>query len=637
MIKIYKTSSYSPVDFAADELKKYFRMMMPECGAIEIKYDPSAKDGFRLGLMQDFGLDVSDVEKTDLDDILYVDTDEQGGIIAGDNPRSVLLAVYECLRQNGCRWLFPGVDGEYIPMKDIVPVKLRYKPSCRCRSYCYEGAVIQQSMLDIIDISPKLGMNTYMMEQRETWHYDHYYKHLFNEKNRALEPISLTTRIQWKRACEAEIEKRGLMYHNVGHGWTSEPFKDDPDYMSYVALVDGKRELMRNTPVYTNICMSNPVARKKICDSAVDYSKHHTNTDYLHVWLADLKNNHCECEECVKKTPADWYIILLNEMDEAYTKAGLDNHLVFISYVETIWAPETEKLKNPDRFTMLFAPISRNYSVTLPPLSPDFKLKPYVRNKITMPETLTENLEYLKKWKEIYSGLIIAFEYHFWRHHGILEPTGISLARRINEDVKAYKDNGIDGVIEDGTVRPFFPNGYALYTYARTLYDISLSAEEIAEDYFSHAYGEDWRDFYNYLVELDSLFDLTYTEGDRSVDKNVSSYYNPEYAERFAKIPEVVDRGMELIKSHYSSENRVQTVAVRILEHHGEFCKLYADALHSKALGKEEEAAEKYHKMLDVLGKTEVGIERYFDHFMMAATLDDIFKVNSNIVKPIII
>ena len=124
MLRINKLISHSAVDFAAEEMKKYLRMMMPEAGDVKIAYAPEATDGFRLGLMQNLGLDVSDAEDTELDDILYIDCDTEGGIIAGDNPRSVLLSVYEYLRQNGCRWLMPGVDGELIPMKDIEPVKL---------------------------------------------------------------------------------------------------------------------------------------------------------------------------------------------------------------------------------------------------------------------------------------------------------------------------------------------------------------------------------------------------------------------------------------------------------------------------------------------------------------------------------
>ena len=94
MYKIYKITADHVVDFAAEELKKYLRMMMPRCGDISIEYKPDATEGFRLGLMQDFGLDVSEAPDVELDDILHIDTDENGGIIAGDNPRSVLLAVY---------------------------------------------------------------------------------------------------------------------------------------------------------------------------------------------------------------------------------------------------------------------------------------------------------------------------------------------------------------------------------------------------------------------------------------------------------------------------------------------------------------------------------------------------------------
>ena len=121
-MEIYKITSNDIIDYAASELRKYLHMMMPDAGLIEIAYNPDATDGFRLGLMQDFGLDVSDAEDTEQDDILYIKTDEHGGIIAGDNYRSVLLAVYEYLRQNGCRWLMPGKNGEFVPMQEIKPV-----------------------------------------------------------------------------------------------------------------------------------------------------------------------------------------------------------------------------------------------------------------------------------------------------------------------------------------------------------------------------------------------------------------------------------------------------------------------------------------------------------------------------------
>ena len=135
MLTIYKLRADHTVDFAAEELKKYLRMMMPRCGEIDICYDPKATDGFRLGLLEDHNLP-NEAEDPVLDDIVHIDTDEKGGILAGSNPRSVLFAVYRYLKLNGCRWLYPGVDGEHIPMQDIAPQKYHHLASHRFRGHC---------------------------------------------------------------------------------------------------------------------------------------------------------------------------------------------------------------------------------------------------------------------------------------------------------------------------------------------------------------------------------------------------------------------------------------------------------------------------------------------------------------------
>ena len=152
---IRKITSNPVVDFAAEELKKYLRMMMPRCGEITIAYEPGAKEGFRLGLMEDFGLDVSEATDLFLDDIVHIDTTAQGGIIAGSNPRSVLLAVYKYLTLNGCRWLFPGIDGEFIPVKTVEATQYHKMADCRYRGQCNEGAESQQCMMETIDFTPR--------------------------------------------------------------------------------------------------------------------------------------------------------------------------------------------------------------------------------------------------------------------------------------------------------------------------------------------------------------------------------------------------------------------------------------------------------------------------------------------------
>ena len=116
MHMIYKLRTNRVIDFAAEELKKYLQMMMPTYTDIPVEYNPDAKDGFRLGLLEDFGLPFEG-KNANSDDVVHIDTDESGGVLAGSNMRSILFAVYRYLKLNGCRFFAPGIDGEYIPRK----------------------------------------------------------------------------------------------------------------------------------------------------------------------------------------------------------------------------------------------------------------------------------------------------------------------------------------------------------------------------------------------------------------------------------------------------------------------------------------------------------------------------------------
>lgn len=66
--------------------------------------------------------------------------------------------------------------------------------------------------------------------------------------------------------------------------------------------------------------------------------------DYLHVWLADGLRNHCECEECRKARPSDYYLMIMNEIDERLNEAGLSTRIVFIAYFDTMFPPEYVKI-----------------------------------------------------------------------------------------------------------------------------------------------------------------------------------------------------------------------------------------------------------------------------------------------------
>ena len=276
--KIYKATDCATVDYAAEELKKYLRMMMPECGNVEIKraFGGIPTDGFVLGIMSDLGISTEEASDLVLDDILHIDTSDTAGIIAGSNQRSVLLAVYRFLRENGCRWLYPGVDGEFIPVQTVRGVKYHKMADMRYRGWCNEGAESQQCMLETSEFAPKIGLNTYMIEFfNPFFYYNSYYSHVNNAENRLSELVSEETVLQWKRMCECEIEKRGLQFHDIGHGWTAESFglstaiaweelndlSVPKEIEPYIAMLDGKRQLYCKGAMNTNFCMSNAKAR----------------------------------------------------------------------------------------------------------------------------------------------------------------------------------------------------------------------------------------------------------------------------------------------------------------------------------------------------------------------------------------
>ena len=615
-------------------------MMMPRCGEIEIKYAPDAKDGFRLGVMSDFGLDTSESDDITLDDILHIDTDTEGGIIAGSNPRSVLLAVYRYLTINGCRWLFPGIDGEYIPIKNIEPTKYHKMADCRYRGQCNEGAEAQHLMMEEIDFTPKIGMNIFMIEfENPTAYYNSYYNHTTNKANREPEPVTNETIFQWKRQCEAEISKRGLQFHDMGHGWTAEAFKiksngcwsttsDEAvpeEYRQYLALYDGKRALYQGMPLNTNFCMSNPEARKIVATSIADYASNATNVDYLHVWLSDSYNNMCECEECKKKIPSDWYVMLMNEADEILTERGLNTKIVFICYYDTVWAPKTEKLNNPDRFALLLAAISRDYTESVDPNIDESKLKltEYELNTNVMPTSVNNYLVHAKQWREHCKVKNFIYEYHFWwpqfRDFGIF-----GMADIIHNDVKGYKANGCSGIVEDGSQRSFFPNGFLFYTYASTLYDTSVTLEELKEDYFKHAYGDGYKTVIEIFERLGNTVDFKYFVGSLTKNKE-DRFCDPEMAKNLAKIPGIIDEYSEFMKEHRNMPYRAQTVAFRILAHYLDFIKRLAPILALKAEDKEHEALAQFKEYVDYVGKYELEMERYLDHHAMTHSLNRIF------------
>ncbi len=480
------------VQFATLELERYIAALHTgEPGSFAIQ----------LGLYVDTQPTLQH-EAAEFDDEIYIDVQAGSGIVAGINPRSCLQAAYRLLREAGCRFLRPGANGEYIPAKDwrTVTVRLHEKPSYRHRGICIEGGVSRELFLDTIDWLPKNGMNAYFVQFRSGHtFFDRWYTHQYNPLVKSEPKTAEEIRAIVEEGIAA-VKLRGMIYHEMGHGWTCEPLGIPGrgwDVVEQVAqgtsdafaLVNGRRELWGGIPLNTNLCYGNPQIRNLVVDYIVAYIQDNPNIDILHFWLADGMNNHCECPLCADTRPSDFYVEMLNLLDERLTRLGSAAKIVFLIYFDLLWPPEKQRLVNADRFILMFAPITRTYSKTFSPAGQLPQLPPYVRNRLTFPASVGGNVAFLKAWQAFFSGDSFDFDYHLlWDQFKV--PGYEELSKVLHGDIRNLTDIGLNGYMSCQVHRTFFPSPLPTAVLAQTLWNRDADYGAIADDLYRAAYGK---------------------------------------------------------------------------------------------------------------------------------------------------
>ena len=588
--------------FAAGELKDYFaRMLAEEPGVwpavltVRSGGAPTEPDWFSVRLTPD------------------------GGHISGNSGRAVLLGVYDMLRRLGCRFLAPGRENEIVPARRREALALDYahQASFYHRGVCIEGADSRENVLDFIDWLPKAGFNSFFFQFKVPYaFYARWYHH---EKNplRQPEPYRLADSAADMERAERELRRRGLLLHKVGHGWTGEVLgyetaaweKARPlagEMRPFAAMVNGRRELCLGVPANTNLCLSNPDAARRFEDLVVEYAEKNPDVDYLHIWLADEYNNVCECDQCRRTTPSDQYAALLNRIDRRLTVEGLDARLVFLLYQELLWPPVKERLQNPDRFVLMFAPISRTFgeSYRLGD-GTESSLPAYARNRIALPVDLEENLAFLRGWQKQFSGDSFVYDYPLGRaHYGDFGYLHIS--RIIHEDVRKLDRMDLNGYISCQELRAGLPNTLPNYVMGRVLLDRDAGIEQLIDEYFSAAYGPGWELAKKCLSELSSLQVCDYLNG-KGPRRDAPA------AERLDQIGVLCTRFRAELGRRVPGGDPVREGFWTRLGYHLEYTELLARAMGCLARGEETRSREAWASMRDFICRGEERFQPWLD------------------------
>ena len=609
---LYSSHSGSPVVFAAQELARCLAKIVAD--SIIITNNQNCRSDevtLRLESLKN---------PKNSEDAYSIDVTPMGGTISGSNDRSVLLGVYQYLWLLGCRFPAPGRKHESFPSlykKEQLSASCQKQAALRHRGVCIEGANSLENILDYIDWLPKLGCNSFFLQFQLPYTFMARWYH--HEMNPLLKPEEFTreTAAAFTTRIEEALQERGLLLHQAGHGWTgdvlgfpcadwkaaSEPLP--PETAPLAACINGKRELFHGVPMNTNLCYSNETVIEKFSDRVVEYCIQHPAISCVHVWLADEFNNICECEACRTQLPTDQYIRILNRIDEKLTGLHLDTKIVFLLYQELLGPPVKEAFRNPDRFLLMFAPISRTFEHSYQLKDTYGPAPAYERNRITLPVGLDENMVFLKSWQNCFHGEGFVYDYPLGRaHYG--DFGYIHIAEIIGQDIRKLKQMGLDGYISCQELRVCLPNAFPAYVMGRMLFDADVTFGELKEEYFRAAYGPGWEQVLSYLTKLSSLCSCDYFNGkeDRKDPREAAAMKELIRLAEHAPLP-----GQEGTDSLTDAQN----LFWKYLDYHREYSLRLGKALMKLAGGEELEAQECWRQFQHMICERETEFQECLD------------------------
>jgi hypothetical protein len=579
-LTIYRVGQEEPLQFASNELKRYLIRLTGKTVRIRAAsmYRADAK-GVWVGTAATLGAVAvagMGAPQHPFDDSIFVSARARHVVIAGVNPRSVVFAAYRYLEELGCRWLRPGRQGERLPRRPKAVARrvyLRESPSNRHRCICIEGSCSAQHVRDMIDWAAKRGFNSYFLQFRNS--YEFFKRWYCDEEGKGKEKVAFSQRDAFD-LCESiilQLRKRGMIVHRVGHGWTCDPFgvagnewtrfegRPPNSIKRFLALRDGTRVFFNGVPIDSQLCFSNPAVRTTMARAVVNYAASHPDEEVIHVWLGDGKNNHCECSSCAKARPSDFYVQILNEIDEQLSRQDLDTRIVFLAYVDLLWAPIKARLRNPPRFILMFAPITRSYATPILDDPEPAKTPRFVRNRLPFPESPKASLKLLDGWRKSFSGDCVDFDYHLYRAH-CFDPGQMALARVLFNDIVGLGKLGMSGFISCQLMRVCFPTGLWMHSMGKALWDEHIEFDSMVDDYFADVFGRSGPAVRKHLTRLSELFDSPVLPGGQ-VDPSGRK------AQRgLAKVSTLVEKFSPKIEIGVRSTDPTTAAAWRIMREH---------------------------------------------------------------------
>ncbi len=592
-----------------------FPFLLQECEKYLGQYDIALQ----------FSLDGKLVDDPSLDDAFSIAYGQRACSITGSNQRSLLFGLYRMLEEFGFDFLAPGPANEICPFLDAnvldnTVINIQEVAQNRYRGVVMEGANSIEHLMDMIDYLPKLCYNTYFIQFFSPFYFfKNWYQHVHNPLFKK-EPITQEMAMCYRQVCITELKKRGLLIHDVGHGWIGKALGIDANGWDLLtgeqlsmyeeqakdslAMLNAKRTFFMQIPANTHLCYSKPEVRQKLAQAVLDYATQHPDIDFIHFWLADEYNNVCECDDCRHKILSDWYVDILNLIDCKLTEAGLDTRIVFLLYNDLLWAPKESHLNNPKRFVMMFAPISRSFDVPLQEGTATAP-RPYAYNQNEPVVQTEENLAFLRQWQEFANVDCFDFDYHLGRaHYG--DWTYHKISEVLAQDIKHLHTFKLQGMLMCQENRAFFPTGLPNYLAGKLLWNPNQDFETISRQYY-----QKW--FEKPVVAMEFF---------RQMSDYVSpDFFNNKYVCPNAEMGKRFDTAIQICRSFENSAQGDKRLSDIV-----RYSNLFASAMKSVALA-QDDTNEKFQELILFIRSYELANPNSLDCFRVLDLLMRFFGV----------
>ncbi len=516
-------------EFAAEELAKYYAKIT---GAILFRYKQMPKDGTPIVLGSPAFIQEMTGIQVPVEDLRYdgywVLSDDTKILVSGLEKRSVLYGVYRLLEDVGCKWMFPGPEGEVLPQTANLVFR--------------QGEILDNPDFEVRastdDTKKDEIADSYAIETLEK--FDWAGK---NRLNTYFQGCNLFTGdVYLKPLLMRELNKRGFRWEVGGHStWSYVPrelFGEKPELFREV---DGVRR------PDGNFCASNPEAVQMVVDGVGNLIQLAPAIECFHLWFEDtFGGSWCQCEKCKHLTPAQQIMKVIQAVALAYPQLHVD----FILYHDSSDVSSiTQQL--PPNVSAYYAPRERCYAHRLS--DPDCPRNVVYHDQV-------------KHAKEVFASI---YPFEYYTDMILFNKMGTNLQRTMHEDMIDYKNLGVN----DMTLLMFnryswFAYKLPMVTFARHVWsmdcDYMAVRRELCDTYFGecadammtyYALQEEFTDLMLQFCGYDDVHDI----------RNIIPL-NPEFGEKhlqdLVKAEAVLVKMDEVLKE---AVDATQNVKIRYL------------------------------------------------------------------------